>query len=59
MRIGPHHQQVTGEFTGSCEEPGADHVAYRSEGRSVGCEVVRREVLLEIRRKWSASLIIF
>ena len=59
MRIGPHHQQITGEFIGCGQESGANHVLDRLERRSFGGEMVRGEVLLEIRRKWSAPLIIF
>jgi hypothetical protein len=59
MRVGPHHQQITGKFIGSCSESRAYHIVYRLERRSVGCDVVRGEVLLQIRRKWSAPLLIF
>src|SRR3984957_534513 len=57
--IGTHYEQVTGKFIGRRQQPCANHVVYSFKRRSIGRETVRGEVLLEVRRKRSAPLIIF
>ena len=59
MRVGTHDEQITGKFIGRGQKPGASPFTHGLKRRSIGCEAVRGEVLLEIRREWSAPLIIF
>ena len=59
MRVSAHHEKIARACVGGSQKPCSDNLAVWTEHRTIGCEVVRSEVLLEVRGEWSAPLIIF
>jgi len=59
MRVSAHYEKIARAFVGGGQKPCSDNLAEWAEHRTIGCEVVRSEVLLKIRGEWSAPLIIF
>jgi hypothetical protein len=59
MRVSAHHEKIAYAFAGGSQKPCSDNLAEWAEHRTIGYDVMRSEVLLEVRGEWSASLIIF
>jgi len=59
MRVSAHHEKIACAFAGGSQKPCSDNLAEWAEHRTIGYDVMRSEVLLEVRGERSAPLIIF
>jgi len=59
MRVSAHHEKIAYAFAGGSQKPCSDNLAEWAEHRTIGYDVMRSEVLLEVRGERSAPLIIF